>query len=77
MKSIKIPKGYSRMSPIINDLLDILKQYSKITFGAEAYPLSVAEAALLVNHISEGNIKPHKLSAEEIEELDNCDDDLQ
>ncbi len=42
---------YNRMNPTITELVDQLDKYSKIDFGTEAYPLSVKEAALIVNAI--------------------------
>ena len=45
-------KEYDRMSPEIGELYELLKDYSAITYGRPAYPLSGKEAELLVNFIN-------------------------
>lgn len=42
---------YDRMNPKLSDLIQRLHKYSIINYGIEAYPLSSAEAKLLVDTI--------------------------
>ena len=44
--------NYDRMNPTLEGLAQRLREYNAITYGANAYQLSVAEAKLLVNAIS-------------------------
>jgi hypothetical protein len=44
---------YDRMNPDINELLKRLENYSKVTYGKNAYELSVAEAKLIVELANE------------------------
>lgn len=45
-------KEYDRMNPDIDELINRLEEYSEMTNGAEAYPLSVAEASKLIRTIN-------------------------
>ena len=42
---------YDRMKPFIWDLLDRLQAYSQVDYGTEAYPLSKAEALVILAEI--------------------------
>ncbi len=42
---------YNRHAPKLAELLDRLKEYEKITYGRPAYPLSKAEASLLLDTV--------------------------
>jgi hypothetical protein len=48
----KISTEYDRMNPNLYQLLERLEKYSKTTYGAEAYALSMKEAALLLAEIN-------------------------
>jgi hypothetical protein len=57
-KDVAEPGTYSRMNPD-ESLLNILKNYSEITWGAPAYPLSTAEARYLLEKIQTLEAKLH------------------
>jgi hypothetical protein len=50
---LKSSPNYCRMNPDLPALIDRLKAYASIDYGTEAYPLSKAEAALIVKHFME------------------------
>lgn len=51
MKMNKENEQYDRMAPTENELLQRLKEYSKIDYGTPAYALSKAEAELILKII--------------------------
>lgn len=48
---------YDRMNPDFYQLLDRLEEYANIDYGADAYPLSTAEARLLLDMLFEDGME--------------------
>ena len=44
-------EAYDRMNPTLPELLERLRVYAAITYGTPAYPLSGAEARLLIQSL--------------------------